>query len=138
MTTDNERPTSANHLPNGQFAPGNPGRPKGVKNKLSIETLRGVQSMMPDAVAMLRAKIAQGDLQAILYVLSHSIPKGRTVELDGVTPNDIASMLVNGELTTSEARDIAVTLSKLAEVGEIAEIRSKIEQLEKLLNNGKA
>lgn len=130
---------SAYRVPGGtHFATGNPGRPVGSKNKISNAAMQSVKSMKDDAIEQLKQKVANGDWQAILFVLDRVLPKGRTVELDGVTPNDIASMLTNGEITTAEAKDIAVALAKLAEVGRIDAIDQRIEQLEKLLSNGKA
>lgn len=119
------------------FLPGNPGRLPGSKNRISNAALSAVKSMSDDAIVVLRQKLAEGDWQAVLFVLDRVLPKGRSVELEGVSPSSIASQLVNGEITTSEAKDIAITLSKLAEVGEIAEIRTKIEALEKILSDAR-
>lgn len=119
----------------GRFAPGSPGRLPGTRNRVSAQALRDVKSMADIAVAELRRRLAEHDWQAVLFVLDRALPKGRSVELDGVTPSDIASHLINGDITTAEAKDIAIALSKLAEIGEIAEIRAKIEALERMLSD---
>lgn len=132
--TDNSRiSTVVTHLPNGKFAPGNPGRPRGSKNRVSNTALQAVKSMSDDAINQLKSKLASGDWQAICFVLERILPRGRVLELDGVTPEEVMAQMIDGEITTVEAKDLAVALKSLTEISEIGEINNRLKLLEAML-----
>ena len=140
MTADAAEPRTSTvvHLPNGRFAPGNPGRKPGSKNKISNEALTAIKSMKDVAIEKLRSKLERGDWDAITFILERILPKGRSVELDDTSPATIATALAEGHLTPDETRSIAAALKSLQDVTELAEIRAKLDELEKLLSNGAA
>ena len=115
------------------FLPGNPGRKLGVKNRFSRETMEAVKKLSISALAMLQTKIAQGDMRAVEFVLSRCVPAGRTIELDGMTAEDVVEMASEGVLTTSELKDLAATLAKLREVTDLDELHKRIAQLERMV-----
>ncbi|MER9854537.1 MULTISPECIES: hypothetical protein [unclassified Mesorhizobium] len=132
--TAEPRTSTVVQLPNGRFAPGNPGRVPGSKNKISNEAIAAIKDMKDEAITQLREKLIAGDWDAVTFVLERILPKGRTVELTDTSPSSIATALANGEIGPDEARSIATALARLNEIGELADIRAKLEQLEKLLD----
>ncbi|TPM21640.1 hypothetical protein [Mesorhizobium sp. B2-3-5] len=136
MTADavESRRSTVDRVPGGQFALGNPGRKPGSKNKISNEVLQSLCDMRADAVQKLRELIMAGDFKAISYVLDKILPRDRSVELDDTSPAAIATALAEGHLTPDEARSVAATLNSLQGMTELADIRAKLDELEKLLN----
>ena len=131
--SDNERVISAGRDATGKFTSGpeNIGRPKGVKNKRTIEALRRVQEMDADAMSMLHVKVLQGDMQAITYVLDRVIAKSRTISIDGLTANDVVELAREGVLTTAEMKDFASAIEKLRKIDDLDELRAKLAELER-------
>ncbi|TPK17742.1 hypothetical protein [Mesorhizobium sp. B2-5-7] len=142
MTADNNaaelRTSTVVKLPNGRFAPGNPGRIPGSKNKISNEAMSAIKDMKDAAIEQLRSKLERGDWDAITFILERILPKGRSVELEDTSPTSIAKALAEGHLTPDETRSIATALKSLQDVTELAEIRAKLDELEKLLSDGVA
>ncbi|TPL16959.1 hypothetical protein FJ945_26085 [Mesorhizobium sp. B2-4-9] len=137
MTADNSAISSVirfERLPDGKFAPGSGGRVPGSKNKISNEAITAIKGMADEAITQLREKLIAGDWDAVTFVLERILPKGRAVELTDTSPSSIATALANGEIAPDEARSIATALARLNEIGELADIRAKLEQLEKLLD----
>lgn len=138
MTTDNSRSFSETPAKDekGRFAPGNGGRPKGTRNKITREAIEGIKSLKDVAFVSLAAAVAAGELPAVIYVLDRLLPKGRTIELEGATPEDIVKALTSAEITTIEAKDIANTLAKLKNIDEIETLKERLEELERLQKEG--
>lgn len=116
----------------GRFIVG-PGRKLGSRNKISNAALKTVKDLKDDILAQFRMKIAEGDWRAIALGMAYILPKDRTIEFEGLTPSDVASMLANAEISPEEAKNVAFALAKLAEVGELQEIREKLVALEELM-----
>lgn len=131
--TDSNPSFSVVRMTNGQFAPGSGGRPKGSKNRVSNAALQAVKSMSDEAVGQLKSKLASGDWQAICFVLERILPRGRVVELDGVTPEEVMAQMIDGEITTVEAKDLALALKSLTEISEIGQIADRLKLLESML-----
>lgn len=120
-------------LPDGKFAPGSGGRPKGARNKISSAAIAAIKDMSDDALAKLKERVMASDLQAIMYVLDRVLPKGRSVEFNDVTPDGIAQLLADGLITSGEAKDVATALKALADVGKLAELEERLAELETAL-----
>lgn len=134
---DNLPKSTVTHLPNGRFAPGNSGRPAGSRNKISNAAMQAVKGMSDDAITQLKQRLDQGDWQAITFILERILPRGRLVELDGITPDQIMSQMLSGSITTVEAKDIAAALKSLNEVNDMKEVREKLAFLESILMGDK-
>lgn len=130
MSADKQPTSTVVQLANGQFAKGNPGRQPGTKNKISRETLHSIQNLRGEALDQLRSLIAQGDFRAITYILDRILPRERTLELDDASPATITEMLASGEIAPDEARNIATTLAKLSEIGDLVELKNRLAELE--------
>lgn len=118
----------------GRFAKGGAGRPKGAKSKVNREALETIKSYGPLAMQKLYEAINVGERWAIEFVLTKILPVGRTVEFEDLTPDDITAALRAGDITLAEAKDASAALAKLAEVGELADIKDKLAELEQALN----
>ncbi|SFK96360.1 hypothetical protein SAMN04488498_11977 [Mesorhizobium albiziae] len=118
---------------NGQFMPGSGGRPRGAKNRISTEAIAAIKDMKDEAIEQLRTKLQRGDWDALSFVLERIVGKGRVVEMDSTSPDEIAGMIASGSLTTTEAKDLTAALAKLAEITELATIKDRLAELEQAL-----
>ncbi len=134
IMSDNARKSTLTHLPTGKFAPGNPGRPKGSRNKVSNAALQAVKGMSDDAITQLKSRLDAGDWQAITFVLERILPRGRLIELDGISPEDVMSQMLSGEVTTLEAKEISAALKNLNEINDLKEVKEKLAFLERILS----
>ena len=120
---------------NGQFLPGQGGRPRNAKNKISRDTLTAVQNLSSLAVMKLRERIEAGDMAAIKLCLDATLPRaGRMITTDTTDPLAIADFLAAGEITPDEANTMASALTKLHGVAEIEELRRGGDLMEAVLN----
>ncbi|MDX3908756.1 MAG: hypothetical protein QHC67_02950 [Sphingobium sp.] len=134
-TADGPILTGRNNL--GQFAPGNGGRQPGARNRVSRTSLKAVTDLFNEAVAVLRARLADNDLRAAEIVLAHVLPAkahGRTIEFgDDVSAATIEAAMIEGAITPAEAQIAASALEKLKSVRDFDEIERRIEELEEAL-----
>lgn len=138
MTAVNIRTLSdANRDLLGRFSNGNPGRPKGAKGKQSRQALETVKSFGQEALQKLSRAVADGERWAVEFVLEKILPTSRTIEFEDATPEDVTEALKAGDITAAEAKDIATALAKLSEISGLEEIKAKLAELEKAINDGK-
>jgi hypothetical protein len=121
----------------GRFTsgPGNIGRPYGAKAKHARELTRLVSAMGPRAVAKLSVALDADKEWAIRLVLQYCLPSGRTIEFEGVEPEDIKQAFINGDLSTDEAKSIATAMEKLKNVQDLDDLRTRLLELEKTLQS---
>ncbi len=133
MSSANQRGSTYTQPGRAGFLPGNPGRKAGSKNKRTIEALRHIQEMDAAALAQLRVAVAKGESWAISYVLDRVVPKGRTIELDGMTGDDVIELACEGLVTPTELKDVAGAIAKLRELDDLDEMRKRLEELERMV-----
>lgn len=118
----------------GRFAKGGPGRLVGAKGKRTREALETIKSFGPEAMQQLWKQVQAGERWAVEYVLNKILPTSRTIEFEDIEADDIKQALRVGDITTAEAKEMTAALSKLVEISEIAEMKAKIEELSRLIN----
>lgn len=116
--------------PNGQFAPGNGGRPKGSRNKLNRQMLEAVGELTSLSVKVLRDALDQGNVKAAFYVLDRYLPSERLIEVQSSEATAWADALANGDCTPSEAAKAATALKTLADASEVKELQARLDELE--------
>ena len=131
------------------FQTGNPGRPRGARNKAAavLETLFDGEAEEIGRKAVELAKL--GRLDAIRLVLDRTYParKGRPIEgvaLPAIaTPADavaamgvIATAVAAGALTIPEARDLSDLIDAFRKAHELADIERRIAALEQEAAHG--
>jgi hypothetical protein len=124
------------------FQPGNPGKPKGTRNK---RTLLAEKLMGDDLEAVTRSVInaaRNGDMTAARIVMDRLVPvrKGRPVRFDVPDAMDAAGVaeafkrlmeaIGSGEITPEEASTIAGVLELRRKAIETVEIEARIKALE--------
>lgn len=119
----------------GRFAEGNSGRPLGAKGKASREVLENIKSMKGDALKKLWEALSRGERWAVEYVLSRVLPEQRTIEFEGVTPDDIRTALKAGDISPDEAKALANVAKNLGEMEMLEMIHSRVKELEEALND---
>lgn len=122
--------------PNGTFAPGFGGRPKGSKNKISRDTLNAVQGLSSEAVFKLRERLQDGDMGAIRLILEYTLPKGgRTIDLGTNDPNAITDAAAHGEISPDEAARLAQAVKTVGDAAELQELKRQVEELELIISS---
>ncbi|KGE84303.1 hypothetical protein LW14_03735 [Rhizobium sp. H41] len=69
-------------------------------------------------------------------MLDKLLPTNRAIEFEDATPEDVKEALKAGDISAAEAKDIATALAKLAEIGELSEMKERLAALEKALQDG--
>ncbi len=125
------------------FQPGNPGKPKGARHKLTLIAERLMEDDAEAVVASVLAAAKSGDMTAARLVLERIVPirKGRPVAFDLPaieTPADVVkavgalvSEVARGELTPEEAATVAGLLEMYRRTIETCEIEQRLSDLER-------
>lgn len=125
------------------FQPGNPGKPKGARHKLTLIAERLMEDDAEAVVASVLAAAKSGDMTAARLVLERIVPirKGRPVAFDLPaieTPADVVkavgtlvSEVARGELTPEEAATVAGLLEMYRRTIETCEIEQRLSELER-------
>jgi hypothetical protein len=124
------------------FAPGNPGRPKGARNQITV-LAEGLLNAEVEAVVRSVIEAAKaGDMTAARIILDRvvPVPKGRPVRFElptSVAPSGLAEALAavlaavaQGELTPEEGTTVAALLETHCKAIEIAEFDRRLTALE--------
>lgn len=130
----------------GRFAPGNPGRPKGARHRVT----RHVESLMEgDADRVTQAVIeaaAGGDMQAARIVMDRIAPPRReptvAVDLPEMSSasdlpdavNAILAAVAAGDLSPAEASRLSGVLADTARALETHEVEQRVSDLEARFN----
>ncbi len=126
----------------GRFAPGNPGRPRGARHRVT----RAVEALLEgEAEALTRKAIEAalgGDTTALRLCLERiaPAPRDRTVELDwpkveaaSDVPAALAAIIAavaEGAITPGEGAALAALLERFRGAYELADIESRLRALE--------
>lgn len=122
--TDNQRENTGRNT-DGRFAAGNPGRPYGAKGKASREALEYIKAMKPTALQKLWESVSKGEKWAVQLVLSKVLPTSRTIEFEGLTPQDIKAALAAGDISPEEAKMITNITRNLSDLEFLELIRGR-------------
>ena len=128
----------------GRFQPGNPGRPKGARNRATV----AAESLLDgDAEAITRKAVEQakeGDLTAIRLCMDRFCPprKDRPIpfelpKLERATDASaaigaIVAAVADGDLTPIEAGELSKLVENFARVVAVAEFEARLDRLEKI------
>ncbi len=123
----------------GRFQKGGaPGRPFGAKGKRSREALEQIKSFGPAAIQKLWDAVNAGERWAVEFVLARILPtNSRTIEFEGLEIDDIREAFKQGDISTSELKDIVSSLEKIANVEEMDQLRERLEKLEAIANGNR-
>lgn len=132
-STELNRANTAEHRNGlGQFAKGNPGKPRGAKHRFNAEVLERLGGLTSKAFATLERKLDEGELKAATFILSRFLPSERVVELGG-DPNEISDAAAEGQLTPTEMNRVAQAAKTIKEASGIDEMRARLDEIEALL-----
>jgi hypothetical protein len=148
MSDQNPRNNAANTRRGRPFQMGNPGRPRGARNRVTqaVELLLEGEADALTRTAIDRAK--SGDVTALRLCLDRIAPprKGRpiAIELPALkAPRDAVSMLAaivnavsSGELSPEEAGALAGVVDHYVKAAEFHDVLTRLETLEKRLVEG--
>jgi hypothetical protein len=123
----------------GAFRPGNPGRPKGCRNKATLAALALLEG---EAEALARKAIElalAGDTVALKLVLDRLLPRGRPVRLDlplrtledlDRATEAISGALAEGAVTVDEVGALAGLVEARRRLLETTELERRLAALE--------
>lgn len=123
--TDMEREKTVGREPDGRFGAGNPGRPRGSRNKANRETLDAISNLRGKALQALSDQLDQGNIRAVLWVLDRFTPSERVVDMD------------DPELTPSEQNKLALAAKQISEIDHIAAVSERLSELEAIISGEK-
>lgn len=129
-------PNTVPRFPNGQFGPGNPGKPKGARNKLNRQLLEAVADLTSQSVMVLREQLDQNNIKAAIYVLDRFLPSERAIEIQSSEPNAWADALASGDITPSEAARAAQALKTISDATAVTELQARLDELERRFGLG--
>lgn len=130
----------------GQFAPGNPGRPRGARHKttLAVEAL-----LEGEAEALTRKAVSlakKGDTTALRLCLERLAPvrRGRTMDIPGLpavqtiadVPGAITFVLASvadGTITSDEANDFTAILDRFSKATEVNDLAERVRAMEEAM-----
>lgn len=118
----------------GRFVKGTAGKQPGMRARLSKRAFRQISDNLDLIVAALLAKAMSGDTDAARILLAQVLPKDQPIELDELSADAVANALMNGEVTPNESKTLATTLEKLRGVQDLEELRTRLDELEKLFD----
>ena len=132
----------------GRFAPGNPGKPKGARHRVT----RHCEALMAADAEAITGRVIEaakgGDLAAARLVLDRISPPRREAtvavdlpEMNGAADlpgavNAILAAVAAGDLTPSEASRLSGVLADTARALEAHEIEARVSELEGRFNEG--
>src|SRR6266576_2242077 len=145
MTTEQELPRKNTEFTRGRpFAQGNPGRPRGSKNR----TTAIAQALLAEEESELVRKAVElakaGDVQMLKFLLDRLLPKERLIKID-IPPLDfsdeaidgmaaISRAIAEGRITPSEGAALSSMIAGYARTIEIWELSNRVERIELSLN----
>jgi hypothetical protein len=137
MTDRKQRPDAGERDPQGRFAAGNAGRPRGARNKIN-QRLEALFARDAEAVAAATIEAARGgDTAAMSLVLNRIFPvaKDRPIVLDlPPTPAEAASAIVAavaaGEILLGDAERLMALIKTKADLASLEQIEARIAALE--------
>jgi hypothetical protein len=126
------------------FEPGNPGRPKGARNKttLAMEALLEGEAMALTRAAIKKAK--SGDVMAIRLCMDRLAPARKDRHVSFELPKieqaadaakasaAIVKAVAEGEITPSEASELTRVLESYSRILEVADHEERLKRLESL------
>src|SRR5262245_13168530 len=125
------------------FEVGNPGRPKGSRNKSTVLAERLLHADIEGIVSAVVEAAKGGDMTAARIILDRLVPirRGRPVKFDLPSGTDVAGMAAafsaliksvsEGTLTTEEGASVAVLLEAHRKAVEMVELTERVTALEK-------
>jgi hypothetical protein len=145
MDTEEDLPRKNAEFTRGRpFAKGNPGRPRGSKNR----TTAIAQALLADEETELVRKaidLAKAeDVQMLKFLLDRLLPKERLIKVD-IPRLDfadeaidamaaISGAIAEGQITPSEGADLSSMISGYSRTLDVAELSKRIEAIEVSLN----
>ncbi|RWD31159.1 hypothetical protein [Mesorhizobium sp.] len=143
MTTENDSTANVVHIlsdrdSKGRFAVGKAkGRPVGAVARVSRDLLKQVKALGPRAIDKLTEALDANQEWAIKLILQHCLPKGRAVEFEDMTVDDLLAAAKSSDISLEEFRTAVDAMAKVHDIQELDQLRERIDQLEAMLN-GKA
>ncbi|AMY69061.1 hypothetical protein AKL17_1810 [Frigidibacter mobilis] len=95
--------------------------------------MQEIKNLKDAAMTALAAQVVAGNMDAVKFILERIVGRHRMIELDGGTPADVTNALVNGEISSEEAKAIATVVEKLRRVEDLDVLAARLEELERLL-----
>jgi hypothetical protein len=143
MSSESDEDRSPNQIRGRPFAPGNPGRPPGAKNKTTQLAAGLLAEAAPEIMRVVVERAKTGDPAICKIVLPHLLPKQRAVELElpqlngtADTPALIAAIINavgNGQIAPSDGASLIGAVEAYVRVKNVDDLESRVEALEKNL-----
>ncbi|TIW60637.1 MAG: hypothetical protein E5V56_10040, partial [Mesorhizobium sp.] len=115
---------------NGRFAVGkSTGRPVGAVGKVSRDLLKQVKALGPRAIDKLTEALDANQEWAVKFILQHCLPKGRALEFEEMTVDDLVAAAKSSDISLEEFRAGVDAMAKVHDIQELELLRERIDQL---------
>lgn len=145
MTSEdrNSGKNAAGRNPDGTFAPGNPGKPKGSRHRATQATLRLLDGQAEEITQKALEMALAGDATALRLCLERvapprrdapvefDLPKMETAEDAAKGAAAVLSAVAAGELTPAEGAHVMALIETYRRTLETTEIEKRITELER-------
>ncbi|MER9530168.1 hypothetical protein NKI89_10220 [Mesorhizobium sp. M0309] len=122
----------------GRFAAGrSKGRPVGAVARVSRDLLQQVKALGPRAIDKLTEALDANQEWAVRLILQHCLPRGRAVEFEEMTVDDLVAAAKSSDISLEEFKTAVDAMAKVHDIQELEQLCERIDQLEAMLN-GKA
>lgn len=141
--TDRNNGQATGRNSKGRFTSGNPGRPRGARNKATLAAEKLLQGEAEDLTRAAIELAKAGDSTALRLCLERIVPpiKEASIQLDDLPSIDSASDLpkavaallsavAGGRLTPSEAKTMAGVIGEVGKALELHDIEERLAELE--------
>lgn len=118
----------------GRLLPGHKmGRPLGSTNRRGKAEIDRLDQRSGAVWAVVDRRLSEGCVKTALFLLSRMLPADRPVEADTSNPVALADAMAEGLLSPVESNRLAQAARSLAEIEQIDEMRSRLDEIEALL-----
>lgn len=128
-----------------KFKKGESGNPSGRPKQDSARIREELNKHSDEIVKVLLEKVKEGDTAALKMALDRISPAlkptGHTVKLEAsnnsleALSESMIQALIDGSFSTDTLKDLSASMTALARVEEVTELRQRLETIEKLLQD---
>lgn len=143
MDTVGKVPSVRSNGRDGQFAKGNPGRPRGSKNRTTLVAealLRGEETeLVWKAIELAK----DGDGPMLKFLLDRILPRERSIQIELPAINTAAHAVIalqsvivavgSGQITPAEGASVTSMLADFARAKNVAELEERLESVEETI-----
>ena len=118
----------------GRLLPGHSmGRPRGSGNRAGTREIHRLRARSDAVWAVIDQRLSEGCVKTALFLASRLLPDVRSIELDGIGPEDVGAAIAEGIVTPAEAVKLSQAIKHLKDAETVDALRGRLDAIESLL-----